>query len=185
MQNLCLREDKYTQRPSGKYRDQTFAIQSLQGDNGRMACEPIKRAGSKEGFFRHDGKGVSTVKRIAVMGHILAWGGTLQEWPFASRDRIVGGGSAPPTSQLWKQNFVLALQGGCVIGDDKGSEGRSYSPRLITGLRAAARGEGGGDTGVRISNLYIEMLMKEKALSCNWSFCCNAGWHTFSWIPGK
>lgn len=41
----------------------------------------------------------------------------------------------PPTSQLWKQNFILTLRGGVEIGDNKASEGRNYSLVLIVGLQ--------------------------------------------------
>lgn len=49
----------------------------------------------------------------------------------------MGGGIQhhPPTSQLWKQNFILTLRGGVEIGDNKASEGRNYSLVLIVGLQ--------------------------------------------------
>lgn len=110
-----------------------------------------------------------------VVEHAPTCDGTLQEWPFASTlGQAAGWGSkgapATPTSQLWKQNFILTLRGGCKIGDCKAFEGRNYSLGLIIGLQGKAGDRGGTQAGGQISNLCIEMLMKERTFSWNCSF---------------
>lgn len=60
---------------------------------------------------------------------------------------VVEGGPAPPTSQLWKQNFISTLWGSCKIGDYKAFEGRNYSLELIISLRLRGKVEDGGGSG--------------------------------------
>lgn len=84
---------------------------------------------------------------------------------FCNRARTAEGvewDPAPPTSQLWKQNFISTPWGGCKIGDYKAFEVRNYSLGLIIGLRTTGQGwRKGGVPGLGVGSQIF-------ALKCWW-----------------